>query len=102
LRGGDPSPARGTEGIAGKVPAARTRSGTSPRYSPCPAKTTTVRVPAMSLEIHSRAMPGNLRARAISKNGSAGALHAPSESVMNARARAERPVSLRQPRLSRV
>ncbi len=38
-------------------------------------------------------------ARATSKNSSAGTLHAPSESVMNARARAGRPVSLRQPRL---
>ncbi len=33
-------------------------------------------------------MPGNLRARATSKNGSAGVFRAPSESVMNARARA--------------
>ncbi len=49
---------RGMKGVAGKVPAAHTRAGTSPRYSPCPAKTTTAstpentssRVPAMSLD----------------------------------------------------
>ena len=51
------------------------------------------------LWIHPGDMPGNLRARATSKNGSTGVFRAPSESVMSARARAERPVSLRQPRL---
>jgi len=47
-------------------------------------------------------MHGNLRARATSKNGSAGVFRTPSESLMNARARAERPVSLRQPRLHQM
>ncbi len=54
------------------------------------------------LRIHPGIVPGNLRARATSKNGSAGALRAPSESLMNAQARAERPVNLRQLRLHQM
>ena len=56
--------------------------------TPCARQRPPPRESRRHLRIHTGVVDGNLCARAISKNSSAGVFRAPSESVMNARARA--------------